>query len=31
MNLESVMQSEVRKRKANVIFNTYLWNLEKWY
>ena len=33
MNLETVIQSEVRKRKANVggLLNVYMWNLEKWY
>ena len=27
MNLEPIIQSEVRKRKINIVF----WNLEKWY
>ena len=31
MNLESVIQSEVRKRKANIDINAYMWDLEKWY
>ena len=30
MNLEPVIQNEVRKRK-NAYINTYTWNLEKWY
>ena len=30
MDLETVIQSEVRKRKISHI-NTYMWNLEKWY
>ena len=30
MNLESVIQSEVRKRKTAYI-NSYIWNLEKQY
>ena len=29
MNLESVTQNEVRKRKTNTIY--YVWTLEKWY
>ena len=28
MNLESIMQSEVRKRKINIV---YIWNPGKWY
>ena len=31
MNLEPIIQSEVSQRKINVIFNAYIWNLEKWY
>ena len=31
MNLEPIRQSEVSQRKINVIFNAYIWNLEKWY
>ena len=30
INLELVIQSEVRKRKISYI-NAYIWNLEKWY
>jgi len=30
MNLEPVIQSEVRKKKIPYII-TYIWNLEKWY
>ena len=30
MNLEPVIQSEeVRKRKRNMVFKAYIWNLEK--
>ena len=29
MNLESVTQNKVRKRKTNTIY--YVWTLEKWY
>ena len=29
--LEPIIQSEVRKRKINIIFNVYIQNLEKWY
>ena len=32
MDLETVIQSKVRKRKTNIIYiNAYMWNLEKWY
>ena len=31
MDLESVIQSEVRKRKRILYINTYMWKLEKWY
>ena len=32
MNLEPIIQSEVRKRKINIIYtNAYIWNLERWY
>ena len=30
MDIETVIQSEVRKRKISYI-NAYMWNLEKWY
>ena len=30
MDLESFIQSEVRKRKI-VYINTYMWNLEVWF
>ena len=30
MDLESVIQNEVRKRRISHI-NAYMWNLEKWY
>ena len=30
MNLETIKQSEVRKRQISYI-NTYIWNLERWY
>ena len=30
MDLESVIQSEVRKRKMSCI-KAHMWNLEKWY
>jgi len=29
MNLEAIIQSEVRKRK--IYINGYIWNLERWY
>ena len=29
MDLETVIQSEITK--INIIFNVYMWNLEKWY
>ena len=28
MNLESIIQSEVRKRKINIVYNAYTWNPE---
>ena len=31
MDLETVTQSEVRKRETNISINRYVWNLEKWY
>ena len=32
MDLETVIDSEVRKKKKNYrIINAYTWNLEKWY
>ena len=32
MNLEAVIDSEVRKKKNNDrIINAYMWHLEKWY
>ena len=32
MNLQPIIQSEVRKRKINIIYtNAYIWNLERWY
>ena len=31
INLEPIIQNEVRKRKIKLYFNTYIWNLEKWY
>ena len=31
MDLETVIQSEVRKRKQISYINAYTWNLEKWY
>ena len=32
MNLEPIIQSEVRKRKTNTLcINIYIWNLERWY
>ena len=30
MNLEPIIQSEVRKRQISYI-NAYIWNLERWY
>ena len=30
MNVEPVIQSEVRKRQTSHI-NAYIWNLERWY
>ena len=31
MDPEPILRSEIsRKRKTNVIFNAYMWNLEKW-
>ena len=30
MNLEPIIQSEVRKRQISRI-NAYIWNLERWY
>ena len=31
MDPEPILRSEIsRKRKTNVIFNAYVWNLEKW-
>ena len=29
MDLETVIQSEVRKRKANSYVNAFMWNLKK--
>ena len=31
MDLETVTQSEVRKRETNISINRYMWNLEIWY
>ena len=31
MNLEPIIQSEVRNRKKILYINSYIWNLEKWY
>ena len=31
VNLEPIIQNEVRKRKINIISNAYVWNLEEWY
>ena len=31
MDLETVIQSEVRRRKTNIYDITYMWNLKKWY
>ena len=31
MDLEVVIQNEVRKRKTNIVYNACMWNLEKWY
>ena len=31
MDVRTVVQSEVRKRKTNIIPNADMWNLEKWY
>ena len=31
MNLEPIIQSEVSKRKTNIMYNAYIWNLERSY
>ena len=31
MDPETVIYSEVKKRKTNIVFHTDMWNLEKWY
>ena len=31
MDLETLIQREVRERKKIACINTYIWSLEKWY